>query len=283
MQACMSPLTPDEVLIKSERYMRGRIAAMKQHSEIEIDELLRELNRMRRDYVSISNSRDWYVKPLYMAFHGFATDFERSVFLRCVKYACTPRVLYSSFKGSGAFEGVMLVNPHSGTASTDDFERLFDLFKMSLGSTDLGSFMSLSMIACIERIDTGQRMYGNWTSLRAQAVRTSYEMLKRDRDVREQHERVRVETGLHFTTGNMLSLHHLRNNAIIDANQYRHLLLQVNAMLNTLCILDGDMSSISIQYQFVRNIQQLISDATASPQPPAGPPGLIIGIIDLTM
>jgi len=278
----MPMVTPEDARVRSERYMRGRIIAMKRHTAGEVDVLVHELTRMRRDYVSSANTRNWHITPLYIAFHGFATDFERSVFLRCIKYACTPRVLHSSFKGSGAFEGVMLVNPHSGSSSAEDFERVFDLFKMSLGSTDLGTYMSLTMIACIERIESGSRMYGNWTSLRSQAVRTSYQILKRERDVRLQKERVRTETGLDFTTSNMLALHHQRNNANLEASQFRHLLVQVSAMLNTLCIIDGDMTAVSAQYQFVRTVQQIIHDATAPPPLPPSP-GHIIGIIDLTM
>lgn len=288
----MSPVSVEDAHTKSERYIRGRITAMKRHTDIEIDGIVARMRTTRRDYVgpchgfaAAGSVREWNVSPLYIAFHGFGTDFERSVFLRCLKYACSPRVLHSSFMDGNGFEGIMVLHPHSHHAIPDDIELLFDLFKMSLGSTDLGSYMSLSMIACIERIDTGSRVYGNWTCIRSQGVRSCYTALKRDRDVRRQRERVRTETGLDFTTGNMTALYHMRNNVLIEVTQHRNLLLHVSAMLDTLAIIDGDTTNVSAQYQFIRNVQQIIHEGTRLAQAPPNPlmPANIVGIIDLTM
>jgi len=278
---------------KSERYIRGRISAIKRHTEAEIDSIIAGMRATRRDYVGPTlpgSVREFNVTPLYIAFHGFATDFERSVFLRCLKYACNPRVLHCAFMNGNGFEGIIVLHPATHAAVPDDLENVLEKFKMSVGFTDLGSYMSLSMIACIERIDTGSRVYGNWGSARTQGLKSCYTALKRDRDTRRQTDRVRIETGLDFTTGNMMALYHMRNNVLIDVTQQRNLLLHVSGMLNSLAIIDADMETVSSQYQFIRNVQQIIQEGTRvtpselNPAPPNVYLGdVITGVIDLTM
>lgn len=87
----------------------------------------------------------------------------------------------------------------------------------------------------------------------------------------------------------MMALYHMRNNVLIDVTQQRNLLLHVSGMLNSLAIIDADMETVSSQYQFIRNVQQIIQEGTRvtpseNPAPPNAYLGNVItGVIDLTM
>jgi len=181
------------------RYILGRVRAMCRHSPAEIDSIAEVLLDVRLRFHVCKH--DWlqHVPPIFIGFHGFATDFERSVFLRVLKFATKPRVLNSTFLPSSAFEGFAILHPTTTAADVQHLEKLFELFKMSASVTDFGLYMSALMVACIERVEAGARPYRNFRSQRAGNVRTAYAHAKQKRDTAVQLARVQAETGLPFT------------------------------------------------------------------------------------
>jgi len=101
---------------------------------------------------------------------------------------------------------VLVIHPISEAASVQDLENFVELFKMSAGLTDLGTYMLPTMIACIERVESGDRAYCNWRCMRSTCVRNAYLHAKQKRDIEAQYERVRYDTGMSFSTTNMLAI-----------------------------------------------------------------------------
>lgn len=270
---------------RANAYILGRIRAMNKHSEGEIADIATNMHSLRAKFLATQQS--WHIKPIFLGFHGFASDFERSVFLRCVKFCIKPRVIHSAFMPNGGFEGVLVVHPSTEGAGMHDLEALFELFKMSAGLTDLGSYMSAPMIACIERVETGIRYYGNWRCLRSSCVRNAYLHAKQKRDIEVQYERVRYETGLPFSTTNMLAIHYQLNNTQIELMQSSDLLARLRRLLDTLPPTFNVYGSDAIHEpsplhaQYVHNMQQLIDDLLHTLHP-AAPPGIHTVYVDLS-
>jgi len=280
------------------RYIMGRVRAMHRHTPAELDAIALELLQVRMCYYM--SRQDWltHVPPIFVGFHGFATDFERSVFLRVLKQATKPRVLQSSFQQNGAFEGFAILHPTTRAADVPMIEELFELFKMSAGVTDLGQYMSAPMVACIERVEGGVRPYGNFHSLRAGNVRVAYMQAKQKRDAAVQLERVRTETGLTFTTTNMLQVHYQLVNTQIELGQAFTLLYRLRHLIGSIPLtLDVPTATAthvvpgppvmihdpcgSVQTQYVANLRTLIDtfiNSTSRPPAPAAPV-----VVDLTV
>ena len=276
---------------KAQAYIIGRVRAMGRHADAEIAAIAACMHALRSRFQS--SQQEWSTKPLFVGFHGFATDFERSVFLRCIKYCTKPRIVHSAFMPNGAFEGLLIIHPTTEAAQIEDIENLMQLFKMSAGVTDLGAYMSPPMVACIERVESGSRLYGNWRNMRAAPVRTAYLRAKATRDTELSQEHVRQVTGLPFSTGNMLAIHYQLNNTQIELGQAGELLLRLRNLLSSLPPTFNVYGSERIQEpspmhdQYVRNMQQLIDTLISSWHPHGPPPrnsvsGLRAILIDLT-
>lgn len=274
---------------KSNTYILGRVRAMLKHSEAEIEAIAACMQDLRRKF-SVNYkaaAQSWHIKPLFVGFHGFASDFQRSVFLRCLKFCINPRVIYSTFMSNGSFEGVLVIHPICEAASVQDLDNFVELFKMSAGLTDLGTYMSPTMIACIERVESGNLAYGNWRCMRSTCVRNAYLHAKHKRDIEAQYERVRLETGLPFSTSNMLAIHYQLNNTQIELMQASDLLSRIRNLIATIPPTFNVYGTEAIQEpsalhnQYIRNMQGLIDNVLHSLHG-APPPGLRAVLIDLT-
>jgi len=279
------------------RYIMGRVRAMHRHTPDELDAIALELLSVRMCFHL--SRQDWlqHVSPIFIGFHGFATDFERSVFLRVLKFATKPRVLHSTFQQSGSFEGFAILHPTTRAADVAMVESLFEPFKMSAGITDLGLYMSAPMVACIERVDNGVRPYGNFRSLRAGSVRAAYVHAKMQRDTAVQLERVRTETGLPFSTANTLSIHYQLINTQIELGQAFALLYRLRNLVGGMPLaLDAPTASAthivpgpalllndpggSVQTQYITNLRSLIDGFINTVDRPPRPAE---DVVDLTV
>jgi hypothetical protein len=259
------------------RYILGRVRAMCRHSPAEIDAIARELLQVRLCFHIAKQSWLQPVPPIFIGFHGFATDFERSVFLRVLKHATKPRVLHSTFQPSGAFEGFAVLHPTTGAADVAMLEALFELFKMSAGITDLGQYMSAPMVACIERVEAGMRPYGNFRSLRAGNLRVAYLQAKQRRDTAIQLDRVRTETGLSLSASNMLSIHYQLTNTQIELGQAFALLFRLRHLIGTMPLA---IDSSSVQTQYIVNLRAVIDGFVNTVN---RPPSRAEDVVDLTV
>jgi len=279
------------------RYIMGRVRAMLRHTPAELDAIALELLSVRMCFHV--SKHDWlhHVPPIFIGFHGFATDFERSVFLRVLKHATKPRVLHSTFQQNSAFEGFAILHPTTRAADVAMVESLFELFKMSAGVTDLGLYMSAPMVACIERVEDGERPYGNFRSLRAGNVRTAYVHAKMRRDTAVKLERVRTETCLTVSASNMLSIHYQLVNTQIELGQAFALLYRLRHLVGSMPLALDDPTSAathvvpgpavllndpggSVQTQYITNLRALIDSFTNTVSRPPGRPE---DVVDLTV
>ena len=278
------------------KYIMGRVRAMGRHSPDEIVAIAQSLYEVRQRFHLCKHTWLQHVPPIFIGFHGFATDFDRSIFLRVLKHATKPRVLQSTFLPSGAFEGFAILHPTTAAAEVSQIEVLFENFKMSAGVTDLGQYMSAPMVACIERVEGGVRPYGNFRSLRAGNVRSAYIHAKQKRDNNEQLERVRAETGLAFTTSNMISIHYQLANTQIELGQAFALLYRLRMLIGSMPLaLDVPSANAthviagppyvlndpgaSIQTQYIGNLRSLIDSFVSSGDLA---PRVAVEVVDLT-
>jgi len=134
---------------KSNTYILGRVRAMLKHSEAEIEAIAACMHDLRRKFAVNyqAAAQSWHIKPLFVGFHGFASNFQRSVFLRCIKFCIISRVIYSTFMSNGSFEGVLVIHPISEAAGVQDLDNFVELFKMSAGLTDLGTYTQRHTVA----------------------------------------------------------------------------------------------------------------------------------------
>jgi len=253
-------------------YLKGRIKSMKRHTDAEVDALAACMSVMRQ---RCSPFCTYASLPMYISFYGFGNDFERSVLLCCLKFCLRPRLVHSTFMSNGDFEGILL---NSSNMKFSEIETLFDHFKLSLGAQDLETFMCPQMVSCIDRIQSGKRVYGNWRCKKTESIRGCFEAHRMRRDAHEARQTVARETGFEFTTGNMLLIHHLRRNAEIDlANAHsvlrgvqHHLTYMIggNARLqqfsSELVTSDANShieNSLEMQYQSMVNIEGMLTSA----------------------
>jgi hypothetical protein len=122
------------------------------------------------------------------------------------------------------FEGVVFFQPN--VVSIDGLEVLFERFRMSVGATDLDTYMSEAMVTCLARIQGGEYIYGNWGSQQNMFYRDHYNKIKKNREDRESRQNVFNITGMHTSNSNMLSLFHGSQNMHIELQQ-THAQLQV--------------------------------------------------------
>jgi len=66
-------------------YLKGRIKKMQKHADGEVDDIADCMTKLR---AKCNHSLAWGAGvPMYISFYGWGNDFERSVFLRCLKHS----------------------------------------------------------------------------------------------------------------------------------------------------------------------------------------------------
>ena len=156
--------------------------------------------------------------------------------------------------------------------------------------------MFAPMVAYIERVEAGVRPYGNFRSLHVGIVRTAYVHAKMKRDAAVQLERVRTETGLSFSSSNMLSIHYQLTNTKIELGQAFTLLFRLRLRIGSMPLaLDDPTASAthvvsgpslllndpsgSMQTQYIANLRTLIDGFVNTVN---RPPRRAEDVVDLT-
>jgi len=270
-------------------YLKGRIKKMKKYEDTEVEEIAECMSALR---AKCTPNMAWGGGiPMYISFYGWGNDFERSVFLRCLKHSLRPRLVHSAFMPNGGFEGIAF---NFARMSVAEIEDLCDKFKLSIGVQDLESYMSSQMVSCIDRIQKGSRVYGNWKCKKTSSIRDCFEAHRRARDIAEARNTVVRETGLDFTTGNMLMIHHMRRNVEIEMSNVQSVLRGVrihlthviagNAQLQqyTSEMTTSDASThientLELQYQSMINIEGMLTSTL-----PFSSDTMDVVVVDLT-
>jgi len=174
---------------------------------------------------------------------------------------------------NGGFEGTAF---NFARISFANIEGLYDKFKLSIGVQDLESYMSTQMVSCIDRIQKGSRVYGNWRCKKTSSIRDCFEVHRRRRDIEEARQTVARETGLDFTTGNMLMTHHMRRNVEIEMTNVQSVLRGVRIHLTHVIAFNAQLqqftsematsnasthieNSLELQYQSMINIEGILT------------------------
>lgn len=195
------------------------------------------------------SGRNGHQVNMYVALWGFGTVHSRNTFLRGLRYALRPRIIYASQKTpviweprSNYFEGLLCFQP--GVISIEDLETLVERFHMSIGIADLDSLMSDAMITCVSRVQAGEYAFGNWNSCQNNWYRSEHARRLGHKQEVEARRNLLDVTGLTLTTSNMLSLYYNRQNLEIDLQLMRNHLGMILALSETDS--DGVANTMSI-------------------------------------
>jgi len=200
------------------RNYSSKLVKERQMATEEANTICLELQRIRS-----ASGRCGHGVSVFVGFWGYGDVQSRNTFLRGIRYALRPRVLFASHKKqpvdqprSTYFEGVVFFQPR--VACMQVLERVFDLFRMGIGSADLDVLMSDAMVTCIDRIANGANIYGNWETTQNQFYRAHFQRIKSQKEEREARDNAFTVTGLHTTSSNLLSLFYGRQNMQIELN-----------------------------------------------------------------
>lgn len=159
----------------------------------------------------------------HIALWGFGDVKRRNALLRVLRRAWRARVVHASHVNAGQFE--IFMSAPVDVSQLGDFLDLFNmgLDGMSVLSGERGQWRGCTEVGlkCIERIDKGTRLYGNWTSKIARPTWSRYEVLRARRDEQAAKQKVLMQSGMEFTPDNMLRLYNM-NQALRSAHESMH-------------------------------------------------------------
>jgi hypothetical protein len=164
---------------------------------------------------------------------GFSSYIDRDVFLRMLRYAFQPRLIYASEIAQHQWEAVLVLNSRKYSTQLtfngrdqfiDHVQKFCDTFKLSICLLELLSWTDPATVTAIQRIQKGFRIWGNWENFSNYDLKLEFEMAQELKSQAMMNDAVRSITNRNFTTGNMIHLHHELHNALLDNNQ----LMQAN-------------------------------------------------------
>ena len=162
-----------------------------------------ELKKMRLERRNKTNSR-------FFALSGFGCLVERRSVLKVLSKCLKPQLLHCAqvSNNTSTFEMVVGLNMEMDDVVVNMLEEGFDMFNMSLYMTTFDRYMEPAMVTGMQRIMNGIMQLGNLFCKKNQVVVRDLEAVLAQRQREEDMQQVRSVTGLNFTPGNMLALHH---------------------------------------------------------------------------
>lgn len=139
--------------------------------------------------------------------YGFGTTEKRNLAVRALRYGLGPGVLHGSNVGDNRWEALLQFDTRLHKADSEEFERFLGKFHMSIGVVELEVYLGPVMVACFERIQAGDRIFGNMHLKRNRMHLQNLEGVLRRKHEIEHTVRMEQEMGLDFTLSNMLNLH----------------------------------------------------------------------------
>lgn len=170
-----------------------------------------EFHKMRRERRKKTNSR-------FFALSGFGCLVERRAVLKVLSKCLKPQLLHCAqvSNNTSTFEMIVGLNMEMDDVIVNMLEEGFEMFCMSLNMTTFDRYMEPAMVTGMQRIMNGIMQLGNLFCKKNHVVVRDLEAVLAQRQREEDMQRVRSVTGLNFTTGNMLALHHELVNLQID-------------------------------------------------------------------
>ena len=228
---------------KNEARLYERIQKQTTHSNKELEELMQSLRDMRATLNARPKPFVYQAQTVVLSLHGFSNSQHRNNLVWALRYALKPTMLFCSQVRPNQWEGIMVLSIRLGTlyrffpptsetytvqekdattqrmksiqkhhfiSSIDSFvstlETLLDKFKLSTGVNDLVSWLDVSTVSCIERIERGSHKFGDFYHIKNQPLVFAYENRRREMRDDMDNQRVRDVTGVDFTVGNMLQV-----------------------------------------------------------------------------
>ena len=196
--------------------------------QTEIQSLLYDVRYIRNTNKK-GNKIKFDKKSIIISLCGFSSYIDRDVFLRMIRHAFQPRLLYASEVANNQWEAIMVLNYtkyspnltfHGRDQFVDYVQKFCDLFKLSICVLEIPSWTDPATITAIQRIQKGFRSYGNWENIGNNELRLEFELAQEYKTQSLMNEEIRRATNMEFTTGNMQHLFHELRNSRID---YMHL------------------------------------------------------------
>jgi hypothetical protein len=166
----------------------------------EIQSLLYDVCYVR--YTSKTTNTQKLDQSVILSLCGFCPFIDRDVFLRMVRYAFQPRLVYASEVANNQWEAILVLNsikysPQLTFDGRDQFvdhvQKFCDIFKLSICVMELLSWTDSATITAIQRIQKGLRLYGNWENAGNNELRLKFEEEEEARQAQEEEEEARQE------------------------------------------------------------------------------------------
>lgn len=211
-------------------------------------------------------------QPRIFALWGFANVERRDAVMRVLRYVLKPRLIMGSHVGDNRFEALVMTKYEY---DEDVLNSWLECCNMGIDTHSVDKWMDVSMQACIMRIENGVESFGNWQSQAMKNTRAQYQRLKYEEAERRRQQQVFDQTGLHFTTGNMLALFHERNNAHISTSNiqtnYANLWVAYSRLMTQLDETMRRERDVAVCIgQILRGIDNHSTDANADSESTAG-------------
>ena len=211
--------------------LRLQLRKQKTHSAEQIETIASNLKMLKTRLHHYGHLFKHYTTPILLSFFGFGNVQYRNTFLRAMRNTLSPVLIHCTQTNGEQWEAVMLLHVRKGCVHAfynncneqfiSQLDQIMDLFKLSINVLQLESWKDPATIACVDRIQKGKFVYGNWKANRNATLRTEYETERRLIEERRRSVQVRDVTGREFTTGNMLELYHDWRNAQLEMQRLR--------------------------------------------------------------
>lgn len=220
--------------------------------------LLDDICSLRGRHVKTSREPE-----VWLAFYGFGSNRKKILCFRLLRYALAPYFLFGSTVANNRWEAMMLLD--KWRPAVDDLQSLCDKFRMSIGITELGSYLGAGMVTCYERINKGTLLFG---SLYLPRNRRHHMNLEACVEQKKEQERTRIaeeEMGVPFSLRNMLAMHRtIRNLEVEHAEMVQSSEDLCRHVLGVLCSMNvlNSMMSNATQIEYGRIDAHSIHAAT---------------------
>ena len=173
---------------------------------------------------------------------GFCSYIDRDVFLRMLRHAFQPRLMYASEVSENQWEAIMVMNSrkyspqltfHGRDQFVDYIQKFCDLFKLSICVLELPSWTDPATVTAIQRIQNGFRVYGNWENTGNNELRLEFQLAQEYKSQALMNQNVMSITDMEFTTGNMLHLFHELRNAQMETARLSRTNFRLSATVNS--------------------------------------------------
>lgn len=204
-------------------WLINALARNKTNCRLEFNEQTLEILSKNRS-LSRQWSSDRRTRMRYFGIWGFGTTANRNVAVNMLRFTLRPRMIHMSTQSSGRFEGYLILRSQ---IQDEALTELLELLRLGFGFSEFDSFMDESSISCIERVNGGSYPIGDWEHARNRNIKLCFERKQKESLDQRRRQIVLQETGMEFSTGNMLAVYYDRENLRLESTRVHTLLVMI--------------------------------------------------------